>query len=465
MKPVKIAPSILSADFSEMASEVRFLAACGADLVHCDVMDGVFVNNITFGIKMIEDIRQHTSLPLDCHLMIVHPEKYVERFAKAGADIITVHYEACKDNLKEVLQLIKSTGVKCGAVINPDTPVSAIADVIPLCDMVLLMSVFPGFGGQKFIPEVLDKVRELRSIIDASGMDIDVEIDGGVTTENVEEIKAAGADIIVAGSAVFKAEDRRKAIGILKGQIYEDLILALNSSGTAYTVVGCKKDAEKVVIPARLNGLPVVEIGNNAFEGCENLKEVVFPAYSEEDEAKEEVFCEVGDYAFKGCVSLKKVELPKGVKEIGWGAFMGCTSLVAARYHTPYIGNYAFSHCENLESVSPLLSVGDGTFSHCKKLKEFPVRQGLDEIGEDAFEHCYSLTEITIPASTESIGDLAFRGCRGLKKVVFEETEGWQSLCRYTGKYTDIDVSDPEDCAEALGRIDFDDGPAGWRRK
>lgn len=199
-----------------MGEEIRSLQASGADVIHCDVMDGVFVNNITFGIKMVEDIRKHTSLPLDCHLMIVHPEKYVERFAKAGADIITVHYEACQDNLAEVLNLIRSTGVKCGAVINPDTPVEKIADVIPLCDMVLVMSVFPGFGGQKFIPEALDKLREVRAIVESLGKDIDVEIDGGVTAENVEQVKAAGANVIVAGSAVFKAADRAAMIATLK---------------------------------------------------------------------------------------------------------------------------------------------------------------------------------------------------------------------------------------------------------
>ena len=161
MKKVKIAPSILSANFAKMGEEVRSLEENGADIVHYDVMDGVFVNNITFGLKMLEDIRPLTKLPIDAHLMIVHPEKYVERFAKAGADYITVHYEACKDNLKEVLNLIKSTGVKCGAVINPDTPVEKIAKVIPLCDIVLVMSVFPGFGGQKFIPSALDKLREV----------------------------------------------------------------------------------------------------------------------------------------------------------------------------------------------------------------------------------------------------------------------------------------------------------------
>ena len=213
---IKIAPSILSADFAKMGEEVRALKACGADMVHCDVMDGVFVNNITFGLKMVEDIRKYTDLPLDCHLMIVHPEKYVERFAKAGADVITVHYEACQDNLKEVLLLIKSTGVKCGAVINPDTPVCAIKDVILDCDMVLVMSVFPGFGGQKFIPSALDKLKEIRKIIDESGKEIDLQIDGGVTEENVAEIKAAGANVIVAGSTVFKAQNKAETIARLK---------------------------------------------------------------------------------------------------------------------------------------------------------------------------------------------------------------------------------------------------------
>ena len=216
MKNVKIAPSILSANFAKMGEEVRSLEECGADLVHCDVMDGVFVSNITFGIKMVEDLRKITNLPLDCHLMIVHPEKYVERFVKAGADIVTVHYEACGDNLKETLALIKNAGAKCGAVINPDTPVGKIKEVIPLCDMVLVMSVFPGFGGQKFIPTALDKLREIRRIIDESGKDIDLEIDGGVNLQNVEEIKAAGANVIVAGNTVFSAADRAEIIKKLK---------------------------------------------------------------------------------------------------------------------------------------------------------------------------------------------------------------------------------------------------------
>ena len=148
--------------------------------------------------------------------MIVHPEKYVQRFAEAGADIITVHYEACQDNLEEVLRLIKSTGIKCGAVINPDTPVAKIESVIPMCDMVLVMSVFPGFGGQKFIPTALDKLREVKAIVEKCGKNIDIQIDGGVGLDNVQAVKDAGANVIVAGSAVFNAEDRAERIAQLK---------------------------------------------------------------------------------------------------------------------------------------------------------------------------------------------------------------------------------------------------------
>lgn len=213
---IMIAPSILSADFSKMGEEVKNLEKCGADLIHCDVMDGVFVNNITFGIKMVEDLRKITSLPLDCHLMIVHPEKYAERFVKAGADYVTVHAEACGDTLEDTLRLIKNAGAKCGAVINPDTPVSAVEKAIPLCDMVLVMSVFPGFGGQKFIASVLDKVKEIRSIIDEKNLNCQVEIDGGINAETVIAAKAAGANVIVAGSGIFKAEDRAAAIETLR---------------------------------------------------------------------------------------------------------------------------------------------------------------------------------------------------------------------------------------------------------
>ena len=217
MSKIQIAPSILSADFANMATEIKRIEQGGADLVHCDVMDGVFVPNITFGIKMVADIRKVTSLPLDVHLMIVNPEKYVQEFAKAGADYITVHYEACKDNLVEVLKLIKSTGKKCGAVINPDTPVEKIKDAITYCDMVLVMSVFPGFGGQKFISEVLDKCKQIRKIIDNSGKNILLEIDGGVNRETINSVIESGVDIAVAGSAVFKAKDIKEEINFLKG--------------------------------------------------------------------------------------------------------------------------------------------------------------------------------------------------------------------------------------------------------
>lgn len=218
---IKIAPSILSADFAAMGEAVEKLNAAGADVIHCDVMDGTFVAPITFGAQMVKSIRPLTKLPLDVHLMIEHPQTQIKMFADAGADVITVHYEACKkisDNyLKETLQLIKSHGVKCGAVINPDTPAEKIFDVIPLCDMVLIMSVFPGYGGQKFIESTLENVKKVREYAATIGKkDMDVEIDGGINTDNVAAAKAAGANVIVAGSAVFKSSDMKATIAALK---------------------------------------------------------------------------------------------------------------------------------------------------------------------------------------------------------------------------------------------------------
>ncbi len=216
MESVKIAPSILSADFSKMGDEVVSLENAGADIIHCDVMDGVFVPNITFGIKMVADIRKITKLPLDAHLMIVNPQNYVEQFAKAGADIITVHYEACKDNLKNVLLQIKKCGVKCGCVINPDTDAEKIKEVVPLCDMVLVMSVFPGFGGQSFIPSSLDSLKKVSDMIKSCGKKIDLEIDGGINLNNVGLVKEAGANVIVAGSTVFNSKNRALTIRELR---------------------------------------------------------------------------------------------------------------------------------------------------------------------------------------------------------------------------------------------------------
>ena len=216
MKKIKIAPSILSADFARAGEEVANITRDGADVLHIDVMDGSFVKNISFGPKFVKEIRPYSKGIFDCHLMIVNPWNYIRQFADAGADIITVHYEACKDRLKETLELIKSTGKKCGFVINPDTPVEPVKDLIELCDMVLVMSVFPGKGGQAFIPEVLPKVEQIRKIIDDSGKNIDLEIDGGVNANNAALIKSCGANVLVAGNTVFSAEDRCAMMKLLR---------------------------------------------------------------------------------------------------------------------------------------------------------------------------------------------------------------------------------------------------------
>lgn len=210
-----IAPSILSADFSKIGEEIKRMETAGADLIHCDVMDGVFVPNITFGIKMIADIRKITELPLDVHLMIVEPEKYVGHFINAGADYLTIHYEACK-KLIPTLELIRKYGVKSGVVISPDTDVNVLKGYLKYCDLALLMSVYPGFGGQKFIKNSTERIRKLKELARSENPDLLIEIDGGITFENSAEVIDAGVDIIVAGNTIFSAPDPSIAISRLK---------------------------------------------------------------------------------------------------------------------------------------------------------------------------------------------------------------------------------------------------------
>lgn len=213
---ILIAPSILSADFAEMGSAVRKIDEAGADFIHMDVMDGIFVPNITFGIKMVADIRPVTERTLDVHLMIDRPERYIKEFAKAGADIITVHYEACEKPVTEVLDDIRALGVKSAVSIKPDTPVEVLKELISHSDMILIMSVYPGFGGQKFIENSVSRIAETKKYIDESGKNVLLEVDGGITAENVRRVKEAGANVIVAGSSVFKAGDIKKAIRDLR---------------------------------------------------------------------------------------------------------------------------------------------------------------------------------------------------------------------------------------------------------
>mgnify|MGYP001243165602 CR=1 FL=1 len=208
---VKIAPSILSADFSRLAEEIKDVEEAGADYIHIDVMDGHFVPNITMGPLVVEAIRPHTDLPLDVHLMIENPDDYLEAFVKAGANMISVHQEACP-HLHRTLQQIKQLGAQAGVVVNPATPISSIEDVLPLIDYILIMTVNPGFGGQRFIPATLKKIEQAAKMKEKLALSFEIEVDGGVNQDTAIQCVEAGATILVAGSAVFNQADRGRAI-------------------------------------------------------------------------------------------------------------------------------------------------------------------------------------------------------------------------------------------------------------
>ena len=212
---IKIAPSILSADFGRLAEEVRAVDAAGADYIHVDVMDGRFVPNLTIGPVVVAAVRKATKLPLDVHLMIEDPDRYIEDFARAGADLIGVHVEACR-HLHRVLQQIRGAGKRASVTLNPHSPLDSIQYVLENVDQVLIMSVNPGFGGQSFIPNVLPKIRALKAEIDERGLDVDIEVDGGIKPDNAATVAAAGANVLVAGSAIFGHPDYAAIIAAMR---------------------------------------------------------------------------------------------------------------------------------------------------------------------------------------------------------------------------------------------------------
>ena len=199
----KLAPSILAADFSILGEQIKKVESAGAEYLHIDVMDGSFVPSISFGLPLISSIRKSTGLTFDVHLMVTEPERFVDQFADAGANILTVHQEACT-HLNRTLKHIKERGVKTGVALNPATDISTLKYVLNYVDMILVMSVNPGFGGQEFIPETLEKLKDVKNMVKASGRDIDIEVDGGITLKNVDTILKAGANVIVSGSSVFR---------------------------------------------------------------------------------------------------------------------------------------------------------------------------------------------------------------------------------------------------------------------
>lgn len=214
--PVLVAPSILSADFGHLATDINFINDSPADWFHVDIMDGIFVPNISFGFPVMKALQKDAKKPLDFHLMIADADKYLEEFAKHGAYMLTVHYEACT-HLHRTIQKIKSLGMKAGVAINPSTPVSVLEDILGDLDMVLVMSVNPGYGGQKFIPNTFEKIKVLKKMIETKKLKTIIEVDGGVDTTNARDLENAGANVLVAGNAVFTAKDRNSAINLIKG--------------------------------------------------------------------------------------------------------------------------------------------------------------------------------------------------------------------------------------------------------